>query len=57
VCIGLGAVIRDHHGIMCASKSLSRQGFLDLTTAEVMATLMALQLCNEMGDHENLTGG
>ena len=49
MCIGLGAVIRDHHGIMCASKSPSRQGFLDLTTAEAIAALMAVQLRNELG--------
>ena len=47
--MGLGAVVRDHLGTMCAAKSLSRQGFLDPTSVEAMAALMAAQLCNVLG--------
>lgn len=47
--VGLGAVVRDHLGTMCAAKILSRQGSLDPTSAEAMAALMAAQLCYDMG--------
>lgn len=47
--MGLGVIIRDHLGRVWASKSQTRRGFLDPTTAEMMAALMAVQLCCEMG--------
>jgi ribonuclease HI len=47
--VGLGVIIRDHLGRVWASKSQTRRGFLDPTTAETMAALLAIQLCCEMG--------
>jgi hypothetical protein len=47
--VGLGAIIRDHQGRKWASKSQTKRGFLDPTTAETMVALMAVQLCWEMG--------
>jgi ribonuclease HI len=48
-CVGLGAIICNHQGRMWASKSQTRLGFMDPTTVETMATLMAVQLCQEKG--------
>jgi ribonuclease HI len=47
--VGLGVVIRDHWGKMWASKSQTKQGFLDPTTGEALAASMAAELCVEMG--------
>lgn len=42
--VGLGAVIRDHQGMMWVAKSMTRRGFL-----EPVAATMAADLCREMG--------
>jgi ribonuclease HI len=47
--VGLGVVIRDQQGKVWASKCQTKQGFLDPTTGEAMAALMAAELCVEMG--------
>jgi hypothetical protein len=49
--IGLGVVIRDHTGKLCAAKSLTRIGFLEPVAAEAMAVLVAVQWCGELGFH------
>jgi hypothetical protein len=45
--MGFGVVIRDHKGLMCVSKSITRQGFLDPKVAEASAAFLAIQLCRE----------
>jgi hypothetical protein len=47
--VGLGVIIRDHQGRMWASQSRTIRGFLDPITGEIMAALMAVHLCREMG--------
>jgi hypothetical protein len=47
--VGLGVIIRDQQGKVWASKCQTKQGFLDPTTGEAMAALMAAELCMEMG--------
>jgi hypothetical protein len=47
--MGLGVVIRDQRGKMWASKCQTREGYLDSTTGEAMAALMAAELCAAMG--------
>lgn len=47
--IGLGVVINDHKGLICVSKSITRQGFLDPVTIEASAAFLAIQLCCAMG--------
>jgi ribonuclease HI len=55
--LGLGAVIRDHNGFMCASKSLTRPGMLDPTAAKALAAIMAISLYNELGIRQVLLEG
>jgi hypothetical protein len=55
--IGLGVVIRDHTGKLCAAKSLTRIGFLEPVAAEAMAVLVAVQLCGELGFHRDASFG
>jgi ribonuclease HI len=47
--MGLGVVIRDQQGKMWTSKCQTRDGYLDPTTGEALAALMAVELCVEMG--------
>ena len=55
--MGLGVVIQDHQGRMWASQSRTVRGFLDPTTGETMAALMADHLCREMGIQNALFEG
>jgi ribonuclease HI len=55
--VGFGVVIRNHCGAMVASKSHFRTGFIDPTTAEAMAALMAVQFCVEMGIQQVILEG
>ncbi|XP_059446647.1 uncharacterized protein LOC132178216 [Corylus avellana] len=48
-CVGLGIIIRDHHGVMRAARNQIRKGCLDPTAAEGMAALLAIQTCVELG--------
>ncbi|XP_059446669.1 uncharacterized protein LOC132178236 [Corylus avellana] len=47
--VGLGVVIRDHHGKMWVARSLTRLGFMDHRAAETLAASMAVKLGTEMG--------
>jgi ribonuclease HI len=47
--MGLKVVVRDHSGKLCASKSLTRRGFLEPAPAEATAVLVAVHMCCELG--------
>ncbi|XP_059451001.1 uncharacterized protein LOC132181785 [Corylus avellana] len=55
--LGVGIVIRDHRGEMCATKSWTQSGLLDPTAMEAMATFVAVQMCKALGlQHVQLEG-
>ena len=48
-CVGLGAVVRDHQGVMRAAKSQTIYGYLDPTAAEAMVAALVVKLCSDLG--------
>jgi ribonuclease HI len=55
--VGLGVVIRDRQGRMWASRSRTVRGCLDPITGELLAALMVVHLCREMGIQNALFEG
>ena len=47
--LGLGVVVRDALGNFCAAKSKMWLRWLDSTSTEAWAALMAINLCHELG--------
>ena len=47
--LGVGIVVRDHHGKPCVAKSLTYTRCLDPTTMEAMVAYIAVQLCTTLG--------
>jgi hypothetical protein len=47
--LGVGIIIRDHHGEFQAAKSWTRLGLLDPTASEAMAAYMAIKMCTKLG--------
>ncbi|XP_059436808.1 uncharacterized protein LOC132169875 [Corylus avellana] len=47
--LGLGVIIRDHMGTVIAARSITKRGFLDPTSAEILAMHQGAMLCKELG--------
>jgi ribonuclease HI len=47
--LGLGVVVWDSHGNFCAAKGKMWTGWLDPTSTEAWAALMAIDLCHDLG--------
>lgn len=47
--MGIGVIVRDHHGLVRAVHCRSQRGLLTPSAAEALACLLAIQLCSELG--------
>jgi ribonuclease HI len=46
-CMGFGAVIRDHSGLVCAAKCMKIEGIQETVVGEALAALAAVEFSKE----------